>query len=611
MRGARNPDGSPSQAESGDGIENIVVLDDDLRRTFFSERLLREFHPEENRQVDEKFSIHQRVARGGSSVKVIGQPLRIQPFDEFGRRTFSMMTAKGPVHIVQGITELTPQWTKVEGITHVWDMRMATTSIPRDTLQRILLKQIDPKNIEHYKKIARFYLQCERYEEAKQVLDNLVKAFPDRSDLKQQLAPSLRAIVQLAAERRLRELKLRSAAGQHQLVLAALNRFPTEGVGGEVLQGVREMSQDYQTRAARRQEVVKQLRALAERLHDTISKENLKPILDEIAADIGENTLDRLAAFLQTASNPKTPDTEKLALAVSGWLLGADAATDELPVAISAYKVRRLIREYLNGAFLARPRARLQLHQAGGGWRNVDGGQPALAHEAPDPSAHARAWEAGLFRNRGRGVGQGGAVHLLRPTPARVRPLPALSDHRHPTRRSRHALAADRLVGGRLEQGRPANRPGRAIRLHRRRAAVGRGASKELRLFGPRTCRRAQLAPRRLPAILDRHQSRFSFRPVDGRRRRLGHRPRASRSVGGRDPDRGAIRPLLHVLLAERPLRAVLRRRRRTRRREDGQKRCAARSTAGCVTVTTPRWSNIAAEATKTSTTTSCRCSTG
>ncbi len=341
--------GEEPKGGSGDAIQNIVVVDDNLCRIFFSERLLREFHPEDNRQVDEKFPIHQHVARGGSSIKVVGQPVRIQAFDEFGRRIFSMMTAKGQIDIVQGITLLTPQWTKVEGVKYVWDMRMATSSIPRGTLQKILLKQIDPKNIEHYKKIARFYLQCERYEEAKQILDNLVKVFPDRKDLKEQLAPSLRAIVQLAAQRRLHELKLRSAAGQHQLVCAGLKRFPTEGVAGEVLQGVREMTQDYETRAARRQEVVKQLRALAERLQDTVSKENLKPILDEIAAEINENTLDRLAAFLQTASNPKTPDTEKLALAVSGWLLGADAATDELHVAISAYKVRRMIREYLNG----------------------------------------------------------------------------------------------------------------------------------------------------------------------------------------------------------------------------------------------------------------------
>ena len=52
---------------------------------------------------------------------------------------FSMRTAKGPLDIVQGITELTPQWTKVEGINHVWDMRMATSSIPFDTLKQILL----------------------------------------------------------------------------------------------------------------------------------------------------------------------------------------------------------------------------------------------------------------------------------------------------------------------------------------------------------------------------------------------------------------------------------------------------------------------------------------
>ena len=110
-----------------------------------------------------------------------------------------------------------------------------------------------------------------------------------------------------------------------------LDKFPAEGVGGEILQPVREMIQDYETREARRAEVVKQLKALAARLKDTIAKENLKPILDEIAAEIGPDTLDRMAAFLQNADDQQTPDTEKLALAVSGWLLGADAATAEAP----------------------------------------------------------------------------------------------------------------------------------------------------------------------------------------------------------------------------------------------------------------------------------------
>ena len=42
-------------------------------------------------------------------------------------------------------------------------------------------------------------------------------------------------------------------------------------------------------------------------------------------------------------------------------------------------------------------------------------------------------------------------------------------------------------------------------------------------------------APRRLPAVRRRYRSRVSLRLFDGRRRGLGHRRLASRSLGGRD----------------------------------------------------------------------------
>lgn len=338
----------PNQADS-EKLQLIDFLDDELRRTFFSERLVREVRQEENRRTDEVFAIRQRVSRGGSTIRTVGQPLQITPFDEFGRRVFTMATGKGPVDVIQGITELTPQWTKVEGISHVWDMRIATSSIPRDVLQKILLKQIDLKNPEQYKKVASFYLQCERYEEARQTLDALLAAFPDQADLKEQLAPTLRAIAQLSAQRLQSELKLRREAGQHRLVSEKLRQFPSKDIGGEILQGVREMIQEYDTRENRRLEVVKHLKDLAARLSDTIAKENLKPIFDEIEAEIDFDTLDRMAAFLQNADDEQMPDGEKVALAVSGWLLGADAATVKLHVAIAAYKVRGMIREYLNG----------------------------------------------------------------------------------------------------------------------------------------------------------------------------------------------------------------------------------------------------------------------
>ena len=96
-----------------------------------------------------------------------------------------MNTTHGPVDIIQGITEITPQWTKVEGITYMWDMRIATSSIPRDVLHKILMRQIkDPKDIDERKKIANFYLQGERFEEAREELQSVLVEFPDNTEVK-------------------------------------------------------------------------------------------------------------------------------------------------------------------------------------------------------------------------------------------------------------------------------------------------------------------------------------------------------------------------------------------------------------------------------------------
>ena len=111
--------------------------------------------------------------------------------------------------MIQAITEITPQWVKVEGLNYKWDMRMATSSIPHDTLHKILWRQIDPKNIEHRKKIARFYLQCERYEDARRCWSRLVKDFPQQPNIKEQLEPTIRELRQMGAERLLAELQLR------------------------------------------------------------------------------------------------------------------------------------------------------------------------------------------------------------------------------------------------------------------------------------------------------------------------------------------------------------------------------------------------------------------
>jgi predicted esterase len=336
------------QANGAGPIQMIVLLDDDLRRTFVPKLQIREVRQEDAGQLDEKFKIRQKVLRSGQAVKTVGSPVKITPFDEFGRRIYSFSTVKGPVDVIQGITEITPQWTKVEGISHVWDMRIATSSIPRDVLSKILLKQIDPNDVEQRKRIARFYLQSERYKDARAELEAIVKAFADKTDVRAALEPLIQSIRQLEAKQLLGELKVRRAAGQHQMVQEMLKVFPSEDVAGEILQAVREMVEEYKTLEARRAEVLQQFDALLAAIKDTALRSRIEPIRREIAAELDISTLGRLAAFRQTVDDKDTPPAEKLSLAISGWLLGTDAAIVQLSASLSVHKVRELVRQYLS-----------------------------------------------------------------------------------------------------------------------------------------------------------------------------------------------------------------------------------------------------------------------
>ncbi|MCX7424445.1 MAG: alpha/beta hydrolase-fold protein [Planctomycetia bacterium] len=336
---------TPQAGDEG-ALNLIICLDDHLRRTFVSKRQIVQYRDGSAGPV-EKFLIKQIVKSHGPTVNSVGPIIRVQPFDEFGRRIFSMQTARGPADIEQGITELTPHWAKVEGMSHVWDMREAPSSIPTDVLAKILDKQPDAGTVEHQKKVARFYVQMERYEDAYKVLQKLLDDHPGDAQVKEAIEPSLRQLRQLSSQRLLDELKRRRDAGQHALARDKLKIFPSEGVAGEILQEVRELTEQYQTLDAQREEVIQKFNALLNEVSDTSLRARIEPIGKEIAEELNLNTLGRMAAFRLAMDDAKMTAGERLSLAISGWLLGSDAASANLPTSLSTHHVRGLIREYL------------------------------------------------------------------------------------------------------------------------------------------------------------------------------------------------------------------------------------------------------------------------
>jgi predicted esterase len=329
-------------------VQSILLCDDNLRRIFVpKQQVLNVIESAATPVVS--FNVRQYVAKAGSTVAQLGTPLRIDEFDEFGRRIFSMSTNQGKLDVVQGITKITPWWTKVEalhmmkGKNFVWDMRLATSSIPPDTLRAILAKQIDPKKIEERLKLVALFLQGERYRDAEVELDKIVKDFPES---KQRFDAALRDLKQTFARRGLAEIQVRTNAGQHRLAIELLQNFDVNGVAGETVQAVKQALDEYRTESDRYNEIVAQIDQFKAKLKPDEQK-RVEPVCDEIKRELNMHSLGRMAAFRQFWADPALADQEKLSLAISGWLVGADDAQRKLPVAISLFDVRNLVREYL------------------------------------------------------------------------------------------------------------------------------------------------------------------------------------------------------------------------------------------------------------------------
>lgn len=344
---------NPALMQSGmPNLKLIDAIDDDLRRTYVPEKFISrpEVAPAEQRL--EEIDIDQPVATAGSRVASVGAILQVTPFDQFGRRTFSMTGGPtGKVDVVQGITKITPLWCRVDGLqvtrppAYIWDMRIATSSIPPEALSQIINRRIDPKKVDDRLKVVRLYLQSERYQAAEAELNKILKQFPERENLRD----VAHDIKQLGAKQILQEIDTRRKAGQHRFAFNLLNKFPSDDVDGQLLQQVKSKLEDYNRQNEQGQTIVKQLNDLLGQLSSADVRQKLEPIVKEIGSELSIGTLDRMATYRRFADDPQNTTTaeSKLALAISGWLLGSDEATENLQLAMTTAELRNLIQTYL------------------------------------------------------------------------------------------------------------------------------------------------------------------------------------------------------------------------------------------------------------------------
>ena len=342
----------------GDG-KRILLIDDHLRRVFVPKDQVKEV-AQGVEPATEKFRVrNNKTPDAGARVAQLGAILRTTDFDEFGRRILTVQTTKGPIDIVQGITEINPTWTKIEALdtnqakSLILDQRYATSSIPRQALTSVLSKLIGDnkkkRKIDDRLAVVRLFVAGGRLDDARDELEKTLAEFPEEGP---RFLPRLKEIHQAAAQRALDEIELRRNAGQHQLAHFLLTNFPREDVAGETLQAVKKTLETYEEEAKSVADAIALLNSLVKEIERESDRDAAEKMAAEISAQLNWNTLERMAAFRQfsdpelKAEKPLTA-ADKVSLAISGWLVGTNDATSRLSLALSMAEVRELCRKYM------------------------------------------------------------------------------------------------------------------------------------------------------------------------------------------------------------------------------------------------------------------------
>jgi tetratricopeptide (TPR) repeat protein len=351
----------------------IGVLDDKLRNTIFNLNLLpknsggqRVMKPVDT--IEFPFSKAEIETMGGQ-LAILGV-LDVSKFNIFGRRTFSIRTPQGAKHLLQAITELSPLYCKVETLRDSdsvkWDQRIATDTIPSELLSEILHQNLDLSKSSEWTKLVRFYMQAERFAEAREEVEAASQKFPTDFD-----RVLLTQLDELNAAQLFREVKARQDAGQYQLAISVLNTFPMATLPVEVQLKVQDQFASLKQNLLLVSNIVESLKKDQQDLPPA-EQELVAPLVKEIFSEVNLDSAVRLADYERLRADPSLSVQQRISLALSGWLLGSGAAVDNFATTKSLITARGLVQEYLIEADAVR---RTQLTAQ---LKSLEGGQPDL-----------------------------------------------------------------------------------------------------------------------------------------------------------------------------------------------------------------------------------------
>ena len=290
-----------------------------------------------------EFVLDDREPSPPRAVTSIGEVSNASDWSDRGRRTLTLKTSTGQIEVVQAVRSISRDGLDLYSPTHEWRSALDVSEVPADELEAMIAAHVDLTNPDDRLAAARFYVEAGLYPRAGAVLEGVRRDFPELADRVDAAVQEAQTAFGAAA---LREILALRDAGADGLARRAATVFPEFGPDPAIIRQVEEIRADYETLDRR----AGMARVLFDGLHaelDDANRDRFAPYRPELAGAIAPGTVDRLDPFLQFADDDSLPPADRLALAYSGWALGAGGARTDPGRATALWRARRLLTEFL------------------------------------------------------------------------------------------------------------------------------------------------------------------------------------------------------------------------------------------------------------------------
>lgn len=334
-------------------------VDDGVRRILFSPRQVQEVIDEKDRVSPTMLTKLSRLSIGDSYLP----DWRVESFGEFNdrwERNVRINSPRGPMDITQRITVMTPKNMRVDSLRIDWIPRYFTNELePRklhDLLKWYFQKQ-EIKELEKQRKIFNFLVQAGFHDFAGDELEKFFQQFPDQKSNFADIANDIKRVQALTFFEHLNQAY---KSGQHKEVQRRIEHMQNTGMTkllGQELLRLQEIKNELATLKEKMDLATMSLKALPTYVN-ALNRELFTEAANAIAEELSHEGLPRLDLFTAFAEQfarevkeGKTPSQSAdkvLALAISGWLQGSNAASPDVPTAASLWQARKMIINYLN-----------------------------------------------------------------------------------------------------------------------------------------------------------------------------------------------------------------------------------------------------------------------